>query len=136
RRRHHGREYPPPSQRAPADGPPRRARGPARGARGRPPADVRRAHHHDRVRADPHLPADRGEALPADGGDDLGRRRGRPPAHAHAHPRAVDVLLPPPATGTREPAAPLAAPALHAGHPLVRTPSRVPPPRPPPPLPA
>ncbi|PYM15916.1 MAG: hypothetical protein DMD81_13855, partial [Candidatus Rokuibacteriota bacterium] len=76
RRGHHDREHPPPSRREEGDRSSRRPRSAARRHGGRAAAHVRRADHHDRVRADPHVPAHRGQAVPPDGGHDLAGGRG------------------------------------------------------------
>jgi cobalt-zinc-cadmium resistance protein CzcA len=57
------------------------AGGAARGGGGGAPAHLCGVDHHDGVRADPHLPADRGQAVPPDGGDDLPRSDRGPRAH-------------------------------------------------------
>src|SRR4029077_18965396 len=83
-------------------------------------ADVRGAHHHDRVPADPHVPADRGQAVPADGGDERGVRWRRAAAHADGHPRPDEPSLPAAAGRDGEPAAAVAAAPLRPGAGLVR----------------
>ena len=123
RRRHHDREHPAPSRRAQAPGPPRAPRGAARGHRGGAAPDLRRPHHHDRVRPHPHLPAHRGKALPAHGRHHLLRRGGLARAHPHHDPRPRQLFLPAAPLGAGEPDPALAARALPARPALVRAPA-------------
>src|SRR5439155_26069266 len=74
-------------------------------------------------RADPHVPADRGQALPPHGGDDLAGRDRLPRADADADPRAGEPALPPAAVRAGEPAAALAAPPVLAGARLLPAPA-------------
>ena len=91
-----------------------------------PGAHLRRPHHHDGLRADPHVPAHRGQAVRADGGDDLAGRDRLAPAHADADPRAGHPPVPPAAGRARKPAAGLAAPTVRLGPPPVPAPAAAP----------